>query len=161
MSTILPRYLRRADYATALSGKFLNSWSGRRAPPYFDRYAMIFQNRKRRYIDPTFNINGSIRRVSGYSMALIGHHAIKSVRRFERQDRRPWLLYVAPTAPHSPWTSEPNYADARVGGGEETQPSASAIGRTSPRSSGSSISRSRMDARSARASFGRSCRWTT
>ena len=115
MSTILPRYLRRANYATALSGKFLNSWSGRRAPPHFDRYAMIFQNRKRRYIDPTFNINGSIRRVSGYSTALIGRHAIKSVRRFERQDRRPWLLYVAPTAPHSPWTPEPKYADARVG----------------------------------------------
>jgi hypothetical protein len=32
----------------------------------------------------------------------------------ERDDRRPWLLYLTPVAPHRPFTPEPDYARAPV-----------------------------------------------
>ena len=113
-STIFTRFLQEANYQTALAGKFLNGWPKDRTPPHFDRSAMLVENQER-YVNPTFNVNGSIQKVRGYSTKLIGRYATKFVRRFEREDGSPWLLYVAPTAPHHPWTAEPKYATAGVG----------------------------------------------
>ena len=66
------------------------------------------------HTNPRINLNGSIARHRGYSTTLIRRHALGFLRHFERRDDRPWLLYVAPSAPHFPARAEPKYADARV-----------------------------------------------
>jgi arylsulfatase A-like enzyme len=109
-TTLFPRLLREAGYRTAMVGKFLNGW-GRRRPPYFHRWAIGGS----RYVDPTFNVNGAVRSVDGYSTTLIGRFARRFLRRFERNDAAPWLLYVAPHAPHHPWLSDARHRSRPVG----------------------------------------------
>jgi arylsulfatase A-like enzyme len=109
-TTLLPRVLRRSGYRTALVGKFLNGW--RSQPPYFDLWAM--RRGGNIYEDPTFDVNGRVRRIDGYSTDLIGSYARAFLRRFEHEDGSPWFLYVAPMAPHSPWTPAARHRRARV-----------------------------------------------
>ena len=110
--TVFLRLLREDGYQTALAGKFLNSWPANRAPPHFGRYAMVLGRAP--YTNPRINLNGTIARHRGYSTTLIRQYALRFLRLFERRDDRPWLLYVAPNAPHVPARAEPKYADARV-----------------------------------------------
>ena len=114
-STLFPRLLARAGYQTAMTGKFLNSWGPRRKPPHFQHWATLNLGRGL-YVDPTFNVDGRVRREAGYSTNLIGRHATDFLRLFEQQDDAPWFLYVAPTAPHLPWTPAAKYARASVPG---------------------------------------------
>jgi arylsulfatase A-like enzyme len=107
----MQRYLHDAGYRTALIGKYLNSWPLHRDPPHFDRWAVIRPNS---YVDARFNINGSLRTVSGYSTNVMASKAVSWLRRFERRDDRPWFLYVAPVAPHAPPTPASEYATAIV-----------------------------------------------
>jgi arylsulfatase A-like enzyme len=110
-STMFPRLLRQAGYRTAIAGKFLNSWGLNRAPPFFDRFATGGSP----YFDPEFNVNGTVKTVNGYSTTLVGDFARRFLRRFERNDSAPWLLYVAPHAPHHPWTPEARHRFDPVG----------------------------------------------
>jgi arylsulfatase A-like enzyme len=112
-TTLFPRLLRGAGYKTALVGKFLNSWGLRRPPPYFDRWATIGL-RGDTYRSPTFNLNGDIQRVAGYSTDLIGGLAARFLRAFEQDDAAPWLLYVAPVSPHLPWLPARRHVGAPV-----------------------------------------------
>ena len=111
-ATMFPRLLRNAGYHTAMVGKFLNAWPAARRPPHFDRYAMVLGSDD--YVAPRINLNGSVRRVSGYTTTLVRRFSLRFLRRFERRDDRPWLLYVAPGAPHLPATPEQRYADAHI-----------------------------------------------
>jgi arylsulfatase A-like enzyme len=104
-TTMFPRLLRNAGYRTAMVGNFLNSWPLTARPPYFNRWALGGKP----YVDPAFNINGTIRTVPGYSTELVGDFAIRFLRGFETNDSHPWFLYVAPLAPHHPWTPEGRY----------------------------------------------------
>ena len=113
-TTIFPRLLQEAGYRTALVGKFLNAWPERTPPPYFDRFATLVL-RRGQYVDPTFNVDGFTKRRAGYSTELIGGYAVRALRRFERRDSEPWLLYVATSAPHQPWIPAPRHVNARVG----------------------------------------------
>jgi arylsulfatase A-like enzyme len=112
--TTLQRELRAAGYITAIAGKFLNEWHIRRPPPHFDRYAIdspfVTGNG---FVGERFNIDGDIREV-GYATRFIERTALRYVRSFERQDRRPWLLYVTPFAPHEPAIPEAGYRTAPV-----------------------------------------------
>jgi arylsulfatase A-like enzyme len=110
-SVTVQRYLHDAGYKTAILGKYLNSWSLAKAPPYFDRWAVI---RPDSYVNADFNIDGRLGPVSGYSTDVIGSRTVKLLRAFDRQDDKPWFLYVAPVAPHRPATPAPNYAAAPV-----------------------------------------------
>jgi arylsulfatase A-like enzyme len=102
-TTLFPRVLRRAGYETAVVGKFFNTWPIRRAPPYFDRWALL--DVLRPYDNPLFNVNGNVGRRTGYSTDLMARYATQFLRDFERRaDDAPWFLYVAPYAPHAPWT---------------------------------------------------------
>ena len=112
-STLFPGLLRRADYETGFVGKFFNAWSIATPPPHFDRWAML--DIRRPYRSATFNLNGSVRRERGHSTDVMARHAVSFLRRFDRHaDRAPWLLYVAPAAPHAPWQSPRRHRSAPV-----------------------------------------------
>jgi arylsulfatase A-like enzyme len=110
-TTLLPRFLREAGYRTGLVGKLLNSWPVKRRPPYFDRWASGGES----YFDPTFNVNGTVRTIDGYATTIVGRFATRFLQRFERDDSAPWLLYVAPFAPHHPWLPDARHRNRPVG----------------------------------------------
>ena len=115
--TTLQYFLESAGYRTGYVGKFLNDWPLEKNPPFFDAWATHSVNAssgRTRYYGGKFNINGNIRTVSEYSTDFIGTRAVKFLRGANRRDSRPWLLYVAPEAPHEPLIPARKYRDARV-----------------------------------------------
>jgi arylsulfatase A-like enzyme len=108
----IQRYLHDAGYFTALTGKFLNSWPVDADPPHFDRWAML----KNGYFKRRFNVDGQLQQVKGYSTDFIGGWAANFVEWAEGEDERPWFLYVAPFAPHGPFTPAPRHEDDHVPG---------------------------------------------
>jgi arylsulfatase A-like enzyme len=108
----LQRYLHDSGYRTGIAGKFLNEWDLTLNPPFFDRWA-IFRDHLN-YYGVDFNVNGTLQTVNGYSTDFVQEQALRFLADFERTDRRPWLLYVAPLASHKPFTPEPRYAGAPV-----------------------------------------------
>jgi arylsulfatase A-like enzyme len=111
--TVVPRLLRRAGYETGFVGKFFNNWSLGTPPPHFDFWATL--DTRRPYRNVAFDVNGRIRRPTGYSTDLMARYAVEFLRRAERRaDRAPWFLYVAPAAPHAPWQAPARYRGAEI-----------------------------------------------
>jgi arylsulfatase A-like enzyme len=118
--TTIQKALHDAGYRTALVGKFLNQWDLSTPPPNFDRWTLLsnvldgvrFDNPQ--YYGATWNVDGALREVETYSTRFIGKRAVRFLEDQEAQDGVPWLLYVAPSAPHLPATAEATYADAPV-----------------------------------------------
>jgi arylsulfatase A-like enzyme len=108
--TTVQHYLRRAGYLTAMVGKFLQGRPLDRDPENFQRWTMAAWG----YYDRPFNVGGRLRTVARYSTTFMASAALRYLRRFERNDERPWMLYVAPLAAHLPYTPERRYRDARV-----------------------------------------------
>jgi arylsulfatase A-like enzyme len=109
--TVLSRYLSEAGYDTALVGKFLNGWQyDEDPPPHFDRWVAFHGGYRHRI----FAFQGRERRVRRYTTDVIQAQSLRMLQRFERNDRRPWMLYVAPAPPHSPYQPEPTYQSAPV-----------------------------------------------
>lgn len=109
-STLQYYFRQETDYWTALVGKYLNSWSVEEDPPHFDRWASY----SGRYYGKPFNLDGRITRTDDYSTYFMAKQAEGLLERFERVDERPWFLYIAPVAPHAPFSIPPNYRGARV-----------------------------------------------
>ena len=108
----IEKALHDAGYATAIDGKFLNSWDITQAPPYFDRYALQVGYG---YRDPSLNVDGTVAPVPGFATDVIGDLARGTLADFETNDAQPWFLYVAPIAPHRPYGVAGRYQDAPVG----------------------------------------------
>jgi arylsulfatase A-like enzyme len=108
MTTMFPRLLQEAGYQSGLSGKFMNGWRFTTPPPYFDHWALCGRCASNDL--STFNVDGVIQDVVGHSTNLFGKYAVRFLRGFETDDARPWLLYLAPTSPHWPWTPQRKYA---------------------------------------------------
>jgi arylsulfatase A-like enzyme len=101
----LPAYLRAEGYRTAISGKYLQGIPLDIDPPHFDRWDTFSWG----YFDRTHNVNGKLKLIESYSTRRVGSFAVQSLRRFERSDREPWFLYVAPNAPHDPFAPSDKY----------------------------------------------------
>jgi arylsulfatase A-like enzyme len=103
-------YLHGAGYQTGIAGKFFNTWPVAQDPPNFDRWAIFSGG----YTDPTFNVDGTVQHLSGYSTSVLTDRSVDMLDGFESKDADPWFLYVAPQAPHSPFTPDTPYLDAAV-----------------------------------------------
>lgn len=108
-NTTLQRYLRQAGYRTGLFGKYLNLWRLADAPPHFDHWAMLNDG----YVGATFNIDGKVQKVNGYTTTVVRNRALKFIHS-AANDARPWFAYVAPFAPHRPNVPARKYARTAV-----------------------------------------------
>jgi arylsulfatase A-like enzyme len=109
-STAFQSYLRGAGYRTAIVGKYWNQWPIGTAAPGYDRWAKFAGG----YASAAWGIDGVVRTQPGYSTDFLGQQSIRYLQEFEQNDAQPWLLYVAPHAPHSPMTPAAQYANAPV-----------------------------------------------
>jgi arylsulfatase A-like enzyme len=112
--TTLQHRLQAVGFRTALVGKFLNGWPLWKDPRSFHRWAVLDPKKPRGYYNELFNLNGRTRKVAGYTTDIISQQARKFLEAFERHDRSPWFLMVAPFAPHEPYTPEAIYKASRV-----------------------------------------------
>jgi arylsulfatase A-like enzyme len=115
-SATLQKYLQDAGYTTAIVGKFLVHWSNTVPPPHFDRWTIFSGG----YYGAYFNSDtGSYNDPNTYSTNYVARRAVAYIDSLEAHDARPWMLYVAPHAPHKnladPPTPETKYAEADVG----------------------------------------------
>ena len=109
-------FAQQAGYRTAMVGKYLNRWPIEDAPPYFDRYAFFTPEvGARQYTGARFNSDGEVATIDQYSTSYIADKAVEILDDFqEERDQQPWLMFVAPFAPHVPSTPAEEYADAEV-----------------------------------------------
>ena len=94
--------LHKNGYYTGLVGKYLNSWNGD-ARPEFDYWVSFFGGTVPTYYDPSLNVNGKWQKLTGYMTYLFKDYVIEFLDKASHQ-RKPFLLYFAPNAPHPPYT---------------------------------------------------------
>ena len=113
--TTLQWLLRESGYRTAIFGKYFNHWDVARPPPHFDSWATYPPpDDSGYYYNGRWNVNGVVTTVRPYATKFITEQATSFLRRSESEDGQPWLLYLTPTAPHSPYTPEPKYQHIAV-----------------------------------------------
>ncbi|HJR44804.1 MAG TPA: sulfatase [Actinomycetota bacterium] len=107
--TTLASQLQRAGYSTAIFGKFFNKWPHTTPPPGYDEWAI--QNF--RYSGSTFNVNGRAKVIDEYSTDYITEKSTEFIEGASAA-KKPWFLYIAPMAAHSPFEPSWRYRDAPV-----------------------------------------------
>lgn len=110
----LQRYLRVAGYRTGVFGKYLNWWPKHNTPPHFHDWAIFVDRAKRGFYGGRWNVRGKVRRPKRYSTRFVQSRSLGFLREAERDDDRPWLMFVAPLSPHLPATPHPSHARADV-----------------------------------------------
>ena len=115
-NSVLQRYLQRDGYLTAFAGKYFNGWrETEQAPPHFDRWATIDDSAYSNvYENFLVNLDGTVVHPDGYSTDFISDTTQRFLQDFERSDDRPWFMYVAPFAPHEPFTPAQKYSEVPV-----------------------------------------------
>ena len=108
--TTLPRYLEEVGYRTAIAGKYLTNWDLEERPPGFDHW-LVFNHG---YESANFGSDTGVESITRYSTDVVADAAVRFLRDFEEADSDPWFLYVAPMAPHPPFTPAPRYEAADV-----------------------------------------------
>jgi arylsulfatase A-like enzyme len=108
--TTLEYYLKQEGYRTAIFGKFLNGWGLNENPPYFDEWAI---GSSRTYYDGRYRVNENVKSVPTYSTTYLRRKAIGFISEATNR-HHPWLMYLAPFAPHTPSVAEEKYAHADV-----------------------------------------------
>jgi N-acetylglucosamine-6-sulfatase len=103
----LPVWLQRAGYHTALVGKYLNEYGERdprEIPPGWDDWVGAVDPTTYSYFGYTLNENGRLRRYGfsprDYQTDVLTRHAVRLIER-RAPGRRPFFLWVTPTAPHT------------------------------------------------------------
>jgi arylsulfatase A-like enzyme len=135
-ASTLQYYLREAGYDTAIFGKYLNDWvwnnnalagAPPRNPPYFDQWA-IYDNGPHWDKSPRgcdgfhpldhltqnagvecVNDNGAYRQIprNQYETTFLADKATSFIADRAADPNTPWLLYLTPTIPHSPFEVDP------------------------------------------------------
>lgn len=107
----LQRYLGKAGYLTGIAGRYLPGAPIEEDPPGFDRWAVLGYAHFR----APANVNGSVVETKRYSTDVVARKAVNFLRWFERRDDdAPWLLFVAPNAPHAPYVPARRHRRTRV-----------------------------------------------
>jgi arylsulfatase A-like enzyme len=101
----IQRYLDDRGYLSALFGKFLNGWTLSRTPRFFDEWAFFLRS-SRSYAGGNWNVDGKIRTVDEYYKDFVQRRTLRFLERSESNDDRPWFLYLAPAAVHTPAVPE-------------------------------------------------------
>jgi arylsulfatase A-like enzyme len=96
-------YLQGAGYHTAMVGKYLTTVPLMTSPKHWDHWAHTTGG----YVDVPFNVDGQFVATSGYYSNFMTSYAKSFLTDFESTDDQPWLLYVAPQAPH--WNYRPSH----------------------------------------------------
>ena len=109
-SATFQSYLQEDGYNTAMAGKYMNTVPLSRSPQYWDRWLFTTGG----YSDINYNDDGTVHRLPGYYTDVLGDHVVEYLNDFERSDDQPWLIYVAPQAPHAPTTPSDPYTSATV-----------------------------------------------
>jgi len=109
--------LKKLNYTTFYAGKYLNQYGSKKAggpehiPEGWDWWNGLVGNSK--YYDYSLSINGSLEiheddYVKDYLTDVIGRKATNFLD-FIKMSERPFLMMLAPPAPHGPFTSAPQY----------------------------------------------------
>jgi arylsulfatase A-like enzyme len=107
----IQEYLHQSGYRTGYFGKYLNAWNLFRDPPSYDDWSITSSG----YSPIRVNENGVVKAVSQYATTYFRDNAVRFIQEAESQDATPWFLQVATTAPHAPFTPEPQYANVDPG----------------------------------------------
>jgi N-acetylglucosamine-6-sulfatase len=113
-SSTIATWLQAAGYRTAFYGKYLNGYSETDAPaPGWDEWHAA-NNDGYFNFNYKLNENGKVVAYGGapedYLTDVIARKAADHIRRWSAEGR-PFFLYVAPFAPHSPYIPAPRHAD--------------------------------------------------
>jgi arylsulfatase A-like enzyme len=69
------------------------------------------------YFDDTYYVNGEPRKFEGYCTDVWFHEGLSFI---ERNKEKPFLCFITPNAPHSPFNVEPEYSDRYKGRADTT-----------------------------------------
>jgi arylsulfatase A-like enzyme len=116
----LPRTMQDNGYTTAIAGKYFNEWNLHADnPPHFDRFSVFaggYESDVRSDPQTQAAVSGEPGQVfySQDTTATTQQAGLSMLRDFEADDTKPWMLYLAPYAPHGPQRGEvrPGYGDA-------------------------------------------------
>jgi arylsulfatase A-like enzyme len=108
----MQHYLSSSGYYTGFIGKWLNGWDIKVKPPYLDE-AAFFTSSGVVYANGTWNLDGTVIHVAGYSTDFMTKRATSFLTRAEAQDARPWFLMLTPPQPHRPYRPQRRYAQDR------------------------------------------------
>ena len=103
--------MRAGGYRTGLFGKYLNRYNGSRVPPGWDDWFARFQGH---YFNWYANDNGVKRHYGTHARNYETDVLSNQAREFIDQSvnaGKPFMAYVAPPAPHSPYTPAPRHRD--------------------------------------------------
>jgi arylsulfatase A-like enzyme len=114
----LQAYLKAAGYRTAMAGKYLNKFDVNTRPLHFHRYAM--RENRPYYWGARWNVQGVVKKLPDYDTHIVARQGLRYLKAFERADKKPWFIYLAPLAPHGPSSPESKYAEAHVPFGPQT-----------------------------------------
>ncbi len=111
-TVFFPQYLQQAGYQTGFVGKWHMGHENDAPRPGFDHWVSF--RGQGTYFDPELNINGNRKTFSGYTADVLTDRAIEWLDQ-ERDDAKPFFLYLAFKSVHYPFQPAPRHAQRYEG----------------------------------------------
>lgn len=111
LSGLVPQALRAAGYTTGMFGKNPNGYGGSAGTLGFDRWSIVMQINKRRYVDPKLDINGTPTEFppDTYTTDAIYSEAEAWI---AESRAKPYFAWISAVGGHGPNIPAPRYEDA-------------------------------------------------